>query len=202
MATGRTSAASGPVDRRVPVPVLHRVSHPRLALARRNGRPERFRVRRVRPPRRRLRLPPTGPSPSSRAARRRLPAPRPGRSLLPPRKGRRVRPRPRRASRNVRPRARSRPRLRQPVRARRRPSLMRRERRLVTVSAAPRRPRRLPASRPRPLPRHPLAPRRGRLARAVAASLPPRRAADARRAHCRSQVPHRPSRPHRSSGRA
>lgn len=215
MTTSLIRAASGPagrsapprVARNAPAPAPPRDSRQRAALLRRNARPERLRARHVLHQRRRPRLRPTGPSPNSRAVRRRQRELRPDRFLRPPRKAHRALRPPRRASRSGRLRARSHPLPRRPGRARRRPSPMRREHRLVTASAARRLPRRLRDSRPRPLPRHPLGRHRGRPLRAAAVrpsrvSLPLRLAAGARRAPCRSRVRPRPSRPRRSSGRA
>lgn len=210
MTTGRTSAASGRaarsarrrVARNVPALAPLRASHLPPAPPPPSVRPERPRASRAHRLRHRPRLRPTGPSPSSRAVRHRPLARRPARSRLLHRKGRRVRLRPHRASRSVRSRGRSRPRLRQPGRARRRPSPMHREHPLVTVSAAPRLPRRLPASRPRPLPRHPLDPGPDRLLQAAAASPPLHRQPVGRPARCRSRVRPRPSRLRRSSNLA
>lgn len=216
MTTSLIRAASGPagrsapprVARNAPAPAPPRDSRQRAALLRRNARPERLRARHVLRPRHRPCLRPTGPSPNSRAVRRRQRGPRQDRFLRPPRRAHHARPRPRRASRSGRLRARSRPRPRPPGRARRRPSPTPRERRPATLASADRRlPRRLRDSRPRPLPRRPLGPCRGRPLRAAAArlslaSLPLRLVAGARRAPCRSPVRPRPSRPLRSSGRA
>jgi hypothetical protein len=173
-------------------------SRQRLVPLRRNVRPARRRVPRARLPRRRQRLRPTGPSPSSRAVRRRLRPPRPVRSPRPHRKAHPALPRLRQPPRSVRLRARSRrsPRLRDPLR--RRPSLRRRERPQVTALSGVRRPRRqLRASRlqlPRPRRRRRFAPRRARLLRAAAASLPPCLRPAVRRVPCRNPEPLRRSR--------